>query len=149
MHVRDKDLFKYLGCFIAIVAGYMVAWTAVNLDYTRFDRYGGVPPQKSSSISGFPRSYIAAAGVQESGLGSMLVKGRIEVRATPQTPTENLFVDNVTSNKLAIGETEARGDTSLPLVHHQYFLVCRALSWDIVVEIGEFVFKIMFSSFVT
>ncbi|BHF64506.1 hypothetical protein SprV_0200751100 [Sparganum proliferum] len=39
VHVRDKDLFKYLGCFIAVVAGYMVAWTAINLDYTRFSRW--------------------------------------------------------------------------------------------------------------
>ncbi|KAK3599047.1 hypothetical protein CHS0354_012535 [Potamilus streckersoni] len=35
VHVRDKDLLKYLLCIVAVVTGYMAAWTAVNLDHVR------------------------------------------------------------------------------------------------------------------
>lgn len=32
VHVRDKDLLKYLLCIVVVVIGYMAAWTAVNID---------------------------------------------------------------------------------------------------------------------
>lgn len=32
VHVRDKDLLKYLLCIVVVVTGYMAAWTAVNID---------------------------------------------------------------------------------------------------------------------
>jgi hypothetical protein len=33
VHVRDKDLLKYLLCIVLIVVGYMAAWTAINMDH--------------------------------------------------------------------------------------------------------------------
>ncbi|XP_046543762.1 probable G-protein coupled receptor 158 [Haliotis rubra] len=33
VHVRDKDLLKYLTVIIIVVIGYMAAWTAVNVDH--------------------------------------------------------------------------------------------------------------------
>lgn len=33
MHVRDKDLLKYLCCVIIVVLGYMSAWTTVTYDH--------------------------------------------------------------------------------------------------------------------
>ncbi|KAJ8321030.1 hypothetical protein KUTeg_002617 [Tegillarca granosa] len=33
VHVRDKDLMKYLCCVIIVVLGYMSAWTTVTLDH--------------------------------------------------------------------------------------------------------------------
>ncbi|XP_052813724.1 probable G-protein coupled receptor 158 [Mya arenaria] len=32
VHVRDKDLLKYLLCIVMVVIGYMAAWTCVNID---------------------------------------------------------------------------------------------------------------------
>lgn len=33
VHVRDKDLLKYLLLMVIVILGYMAAWTAVNLDH--------------------------------------------------------------------------------------------------------------------
>lgn len=33
VHVRDKDLLKYLCCVIIVVLGYMSAWTTVTYDH--------------------------------------------------------------------------------------------------------------------
>ncbi|CAH1788353.1 unnamed protein product [Owenia fusiformis] len=35
VHVRDKDLLKYLLGIVLIVVGYMAAWTAVNVDHVQ------------------------------------------------------------------------------------------------------------------
>ncbi|XP_071149376.1 metabotropic glycine receptor-like [Mytilus edulis] len=35
VHVRDKDLMKYLCCVIIVVLGYMSVWTTVTLDHIR------------------------------------------------------------------------------------------------------------------
>ena len=35
VHVRDKDLLKYLLCVVVVVLGYMSAWTTVTLDHLR------------------------------------------------------------------------------------------------------------------
>jgi G protein-coupled receptor 158 len=35
VHVRDKDLMKYLCCVIIVVLGYMSVWTTVTLDHLR------------------------------------------------------------------------------------------------------------------
>ena len=36
VHVRDKDLLKYLLCIVVVVTGYMAAWTAVNIDQVTY-----------------------------------------------------------------------------------------------------------------
>ena len=33
VHVRDRDLLKYLLGIVLVVVGYMAAWTAVNMDH--------------------------------------------------------------------------------------------------------------------
>ena len=35
VHVRDKDLLKYLFGIVVVVIGYMSAWTAINMDHVR------------------------------------------------------------------------------------------------------------------
>ncbi len=130
VHVRDKDLFKYLGCFIVIVVGYMVAWTAVSLDYTRFRHFAGVLPPPSTQVSPPPPP--------PPGYNDMLVKGRIAMRITMTTPGPTLegALPNVTSAETSATKSNA---TEAPptQVHYQYFRVCRAMAWDIVVQLGE------------
>ena len=38
VHVRDKDLLKYLCCIVVVVIGYVACWTAINLDHVREGR---------------------------------------------------------------------------------------------------------------
>ncbi|KAL5005951.1 hypothetical protein ScPMuIL_017109 [Solemya velum] len=33
VHVRDKDLLKYLCSIVVVITGYMAAWTAINIDH--------------------------------------------------------------------------------------------------------------------
>lgn len=175
MHVRDKDLFRYLGCFVAIVIGYMLAWTAATLDYTRFRSLAGVPTVPATA------TLIAA---QQPNLDDILVKGRIQMmvpRSPPSTPLpsssqshsvihnttsgcvscstftilSNTTVTNLTSIRqdgeepamveLTQSGTERQQERrkesmkdSGPGMHYQYFRVCRAMSWDIVVQLGKF-----------
>ncbi|EUB64329.1 putative G-protein coupled receptor [Echinococcus granulosus] len=174
VHVRDKDLFKYLGCFVAIVIGYMLAWTAVTLDYTRFRNLVGVSTVPAASTM---------FTVQQPMVDDILVKGRIQMmvqRPTPSPPLppppqspssthnatsgcvscstfvllSNNTVTNLTSirqdgEELAMAEMAQVGaewqkggikksmKDSAPSVHYQYFRVCRAMSWDIFVQLGE------------
>ncbi|VDD80923.1 unnamed protein product [Mesocestoides corti] len=136
VHVRDKDLFKYLGCFIAIVAGYMFAWTAVSLDYTGLRNLVGFPMQTSSPGS---------APVSQPGYDDILVKGRVRTVITP-TPTfksPSLVLASINSSVLpntsVMSNRTLTTQMATPNVHYQYFRVCRAMSWDIVVQLGEFV----------
>uniref|UniRef100_A0A5K3ESU1 G_PROTEIN_RECEP_F3_4 domain-containing protein n=1 Tax=Mesocestoides corti TaxID=53468 RepID=A0A5K3ESU1_MESCO len=134
VHVRDKDLFKYLGCFIAIVAGYMFAWTAVSLDYTGLRNLVGFPMQTSSPGS---------APVSQPGYDDILVKGRVRTVITP-TPTfksPSLVLASINSSVLpntsVMSNRTLTTQMATPNVHYQYFRVCRAMSWDIVVQLGE------------
>ncbi|VUZ49473.1 unnamed protein product [Hymenolepis diminuta] len=160
VHVRDKDLFKYLGCFVVIVIGYMLAWTAVTLDFTRFKSIAGVPstltPTASAAIPNLP-----IAQPQQTDL---IVKGRVSVNDAHSTPSPHdpsLVTSNVSSdsgcrsclsnsslpvvNFTAIrreDKTEPRVDKTIGVnqkdqINYQYFRVCRALFWDIVIELGE------------
>ncbi|VDK41265.1 unnamed protein product [Taenia asiatica] len=173
VHVRDKDLFRYLGCFVAIVIGYMLAWTAATLDYTRFRNLAGVPTVPATA------TLLTA---QQPTFDDILVKGRIQMtvqRSPPSTPLpspsqspsfthntsgcvscstfvvlSNTTVTNLTSirrdgeepamvelvqsgtERQQEGRKESVKDSN-PEVHYQYFRVCRAMSWDIVVQLGE------------
>ncbi|KAM7537703.1 hypothetical protein Aperf_G00000071292 [Anoplocephala perfoliata] len=173
VHVRDKDLFKYLGWFVAIVIGYMLAWTAVTLDYTRFRNLPGVP----STLS--PTTVATLVKPQQFTLPDLLVKGRIPANDASSTPApldsstlaSNVSTDpdcadcsfntNVSSNFTAIRREDKisssaestqsgmdhnqqqltkRKDSQRDSTtggHYRYFRVCRALFWDIVVELGE------------
>lgn len=158
--MRDKDLFKYLGCFVVIVIGYMLAWTAVTLDFTRFKSIAGVPstltPTASAAIPNLP-----IAQPQQTDL---IVKGRVSVNDAHSTPSPHdpsLLTSNVSSdsgfrsclsnssqpvvNLTAIRreeKTEPRVDKTIGVnqkdqINYQYFRVCRALFWDIVIELGK------------
>ena len=37
VHVRDKDLLKYLCVVLVVVVAYMTAWTAVNMDHLEYN----------------------------------------------------------------------------------------------------------------
>ncbi|VDM30832.1 unnamed protein product [Hydatigera taeniaeformis] len=168
VHVRDKDLFRYLGCFVAIVIGYMLAWTAATLDYTRFRSLAGVPTVPTTA------TLLTA---QQSTFDNILVKGRIQMMVqrsphstpVPPPPQSPSFTHNTTSscafcsNTTVTNLTSVRRDGEEPSmvelahlgteqqqegrkegeknsnsgVRHQYFRVCRAMSWDIVVQLGE------------
>ena len=171
--MRDKDLFKYLGCFVAIVVGYMLAWTAVTLDYTRFRSLAGV----STPTTGV----TTLAASQHPALDDILVKGRIEMiplKSTPSPPSSNSLTltkfntttgcascgpyNNSTPSNFTLikygrdkemtvdsvkegpkeqyhnkGKKKASAETSPPEIQYQYFRVCRAMSWDIVVQLGQ------------
>ncbi|VDO06828.1 unnamed protein product [Rodentolepis nana] len=159
VHVRDKDLFKYLGCFVAIVIGYMLAWTAVTLDFTRFKNIAGVPSTLTPTVSATIPSFPIAQPQQT----DIIVKGRVSVndaRSTTSPLDPSLLPINVSSetgcrscsansslpvvNFTSIrrdNKTESRVDKKLinqgGPINYQYFRVCRALFWDIVIELGE------------
>lgn len=175
--MRDKDLLKYLGCFVAIVISYMLAWTAVTLDYTRFRNLAGVP----STLSPTNVATLSKPQLQQFTLPDLLVKGRIPVNDAGSTPagldssslpsnnsTDYGCVDscsfntsvssNITAvrredkisssaestqsgmdyNKQQLAKRKENQRDSNVGDHYQYFRVCRALLWDIVVELGEF-----------
>lgn len=172
MHVRDKDLFKYLGCFVAIVIGYMLAWTAVTLDYTQFRSFAGVHTDAATTTSGI----ASLASSQHSTLDDLLVKGRIKtspLRSTPSPLSNNInatsdcvscsnnnnssFTNSIPNRRekeketiinpvheglkgqyyKPLGEKKGSGEISTTEVQYQYFRVCRAMSWDIVVQLGQ------------
>lgn len=130
VHVRNKDLFRYLGCFIAIVVGYLVAWTAVSLDYTLLRHFAGIQTPATTSAT------AVASQTDPVGFNDMLVKGRISkvvelstsnlnVNATPPTTTTSTTM------------TTAKMNGSASATQYQYFRVCRAMSWDVAVQLGE------------
>lgn len=111
VHVRDKDILKFLGLFIITAFTYMVAWTAVNLDYmssTPWSRNpeGSVPismviqgsliDDSQTNSAGFVTREFNGSGLSN---GSILVPSRIPEIASSVTT----------------------------------FDVCRSLSWDVII----------------
>uniref|UniRef100_A0A0X3P0X9 G-protein coupled receptors family 3 profile domain-containing protein n=1 Tax=Schistocephalus solidus TaxID=70667 RepID=A0A0X3P0X9_SCHSO len=155
VHVRDKDLFKYLGCFIAVVAGYMVAWTAINLDYTRFSRWVSFSTATSEDMMTGRLGTTTDSTTDAVGRGapgnlrpephfSMLLRGRLQSPILTETTSRSLVSPSPTTSSVDGLSTPSNttsvdeGTADKLSVHFQYFRVCRALSWDIVVELGEF-----------
>ncbi|VDL92430.1 unnamed protein product [Schistocephalus solidus] len=154
VHVRDKDLFKYLGCFIAVVAGYMVAWTAINLDYTRFSRWVSFSTATSEDMMTGRLGTTTDSTTDAVGRGapgnlrpephfSMLLRGRLQSPILTETTSRSLVSPSPTTSSVDGLSTPSNttsvdeGTADKLSVHFQYFRVCRALSWDIVVELGK------------
>lgn len=107
VHVRDKDILKYLGIFIITTFTYMVAWTAINLDYIRFGYWGVGAHSDAPDVS-------------------MRVPAQIAMVVRP----EPAWRDNVSSSDAI----EYEGNLS-SITQVRRFEVCRSMSWDIVVEL--------------
>ncbi|TGZ75346.1 hypothetical protein CRM22_000446 [Opisthorchis felineus] len=117
VHVRDKDILKFLGIFIVTTFTYMVAWTAVNLDYISSAPWNPRPDVQSSVVS-------------------MIRIGQYQV-----SRSTNEHKDTFNNTGLSLDDRNLTSSlaASLPPVESVTFEVCRALSWDIVVELSEFI----------
>ncbi|KAF7259095.1 hypothetical protein EG68_06249 [Paragonimus skrjabini miyazakii] len=110
VHVRDKDILKFLGIFITTTFTYMVAWTAVNLDYISSTPWNWHPDGVETHVS-------------------MILQGQT---SAPRFVNVSFQTNNYSDLTTKVASTSTGLDTVT-------FDVCRAMSWDIVVELAEFI----------
>ncbi|TPP63350.1 hypothetical protein FGIG_02044 [Fasciola gigantica] len=117
VHVRDKDILKFLGLFIITSFTYMVAWTAVNLDYLSSTPWSR-NPEGTVPISMLIQGSLVKVGQTHSS--ELMVHGANE---SGMTNVSNLISNGMTENK----QKETKFD------------VCRSLSWDVIMGLAEFI----------
>ncbi|CAH8454182.1 unnamed protein product [Heterobilharzia americana] len=130
VHVRDKDILKYLGLFVIVTFTYMIAWTAINLDYISSSPWGRTDQSEFKSTK--PSPYVSVKQL-----------GYIKIRK----PGNRSQLDYLTSNDLHNnGNNGTGGGQQYGVSVHSEdsfdfvaFEVCRAMSWDVVVELAEFI----------
>ncbi|THD22142.1 GPCR family 3 [Fasciola hepatica] len=117
VHVRDKDILKFLGLFIITSFTYMVAWTAVNLDYLSSTPWSR-NPEGTVPISMLIQGSLVKVGQTHSS--ELMVHGANE---SGMTNVSNLISNGMTENR----QKETKFD------------VCRSLSWDVIMGLAEFI----------
>ncbi|CAH8486593.1 unnamed protein product [Schistosoma intercalatum] len=122
VHVRDKDILKYLGLFIILTFTYMIAWTAINLDYISNRSW----IQDDHSIINNNRQLNRP-------IISMKQEGYIKIKKINNHSYLDHHNNNVTNN---IQQNKFFNDSGEEMIT---FEVCRAMSWDVVVELAEFI----------
>ncbi|TNN18730.1 putative G-protein coupled receptor [Schistosoma japonicum] len=125
VHVRDKDILKYLGMFIIITLTYMIAWTAINLDYI--------------STSPWFHSMHSIQSIHQQSLITMKQEGYIKLR-------KSINYSHVNNSTTTTATTTTTTDLHESIVSNDSFNdeivtfeVCRSMSWDVVVELAEFI----------
>ncbi|CAH8449201.1 unnamed protein product [Dicrocoelium dendriticum] len=115
VHVRNKDILKFLSIFIITTFTYMVAWTAVNLDYISSAPWNR-DPSSNTPVSIVQQGYISVSRtLTDSSVGAQNASGTV--------------------NQSEIVTSEVSKRTRMQLMR---FDVCRAMSWDVVAELAEF-----------
>ncbi|CAL8105638.1 unnamed protein product [Calicophoron daubneyi] len=114
VHIRNKDILKFLGLFIVTTFAYMIAWTAVNLDYINSSTW--------DNPDGHPMS--------------MTQRGEISV---PLSSAERQQRRVSTQISLNVSMESVENISQSDSIEVLTFDVCRAMSWDVVIELSEFI----------
>ncbi|CAH8429725.1 unnamed protein product [Schistosoma rodhaini] len=124
VHVRDKDILKYLGMFILITFTYMIAWTAINLDYINNSPW----IQDDNSMMNNHQSVVPIV--------SMKQEGYIKIKKISNQSNLEHFNTKDNNETIHLHENQFSKDSIDEMIT---FEVCRAMSWDVVVELAEFI----------
>nr|CAH8823305.1 unnamed protein product [Trichobilharzia regenti] len=142
VHVRDKDILKYLGLFIIITFTYMIAWTAINLDYISSSPWVGEDHTVIKSMKPLSPSSTSAVSMKQEGfikVPKQNNRSHFEELHSNNWDASNNNNNGNDNNRNGSLQNPAYLDNSDDSIDIITFEVCRAMSWDVVVELAEFI----------
>ncbi|CAI2725775.1 unnamed protein product [Schistosoma spindalis] len=138
VHVRDKDILKYLGIFIILTFTYMIAWTAINLDYIHHKSW---IQNNHLIINKYQLNIPIISMKQESYIQIKKINNSNHL---DRFNSKSLHHNNNNNNNHYNNITNNNNNHKNQFINDSIddiitFEVCRAMSWDIVVELAEFI----------